>query len=80
MTAAEWQMMQAVHMWACSYCGVFGVKLTRDHVIPLNRGGEHNIKNIVPACLQCNSSKGDKTVAEWKAWRKLRQIGVSGGH
>lgn len=32
---------------------------TRDHVVPLNRGGEHSPTNIKFACLPCNSRKRD---------------------
>ncbi len=36
-------------------------------VIPLARGGTHDIDNLVPACASCNSSKGAKLPAiEWK--------------
>jgi len=66
MTAREWQMVQAVHLWACSYCGIREVRLTMDHVVPLSRGGAHDKYNIVPACLPCNSSKKDRLLNEWR--------------
>ncbi len=40
-----------------------------DHVIPLVRGGLHEIGNLVIACPSCNHSKKDKTPAEWRARR-----------
>lgn len=52
--------------WRCVYCGVAGVPLELDHVIPKSRGGEHSLENLVAACKPCNSSKGAKTVEEWR--------------
>ena len=43
----------------CVYCG--GPPESRDHVIPLSRGGSNNIGNLVPACHRCNNMKGDMT-------------------
>jgi len=47
----------------CYYCKrLFNdtLKSTLDHVIPLNKGGQHDISNIVLACKSCNSKKGDR--------------------
>lgn len=51
----------------CAYCPA--VADTIDHVIPLARGGRHAEGNLLPACRSCNSSKGDKLLIEWKAWK-----------
>jgi 5-methylcytosine-specific restriction endonuclease McrA len=53
----------------CAYCGSASEHL--DHVIPLSRGGEHRIGNLVGACAKCNLSKNDKFIMEWRLW-KLR--------
>ena len=47
----------------CLYCGKhFGRSLlTRDHVMPLSRGGRDIWENVVSACFHCNSRKGGRT-------------------
>ena len=34
--------------------------LTRDHVIPLSKGGKDHWMNVVSACRRCNQFKGNK--------------------
>lgn len=50
----------------CQYCGdKFNREdLTIDHVIPRSLGGKSTWKNVVLACVRCNSKKGDKSPAE----------------
>lgn len=48
----------------CFYCNEAGT--TIDHIIPVSRGGAHSIGNLLPCCKPCNSSKGNKTITEWK--------------
>jgi 5-methylcytosine-specific restriction endonuclease McrA len=47
----------------CQYCGKhFGTReLTLDHVVPRVQGGEHTWKNLVCACVKCNTRKGGRT-------------------
>jgi 5-methylcytosine-specific restriction endonuclease McrA len=49
----------------CVYCG--GPFEHVDHVIPASRGGTDDPDNLVPACTPCNTSKGNKLLAEWRA-------------
>lgn len=51
----------------CLYCGDrFSTSdLTRDHVLPLSRGGSDSWKNVVTACYRCNNQKGNKVPEEW---------------
>lgn len=44
----------------CQYCGSTK-HLTLDHVTPRSKGGKHSWDNVVIACEQCNSRKGDRT-------------------
>jgi 5-methylcytosine-specific restriction endonuclease McrA len=59
----------------CYYCSVETApeEIWLEHVIPLSRGGDHSIGNLVPTCMQCNISKHDRTPMEWKM-RLRRQI------
>ena len=47
----------------CLYCGRDCPRavLTRDHVVPLSKGGRDTWENVVSACFHCNSRKGDRT-------------------
>ncbi len=51
----------------CLYCGeTFSPRqLTRDHVLPLSRGGANRWTNVASACRACNHRKNDRTPAEW---------------
>ncbi|MDP9073181.1 MAG: HNH endonuclease [Actinomycetota bacterium] len=64
-TVEEWLLV--CHTWkgACAYCGRVG-PLTRDHVVPLARGGSDYIANILPACRECNTSKHNRLLSEWR--------------
>lgn len=46
---------------ACAYCGARPERMTIDHVIPLCQGGNNEPRNLVPACVSCNSRKGGRT-------------------
>lgn len=47
----------------CLYCGneYSRSALTRDHVIPVSKGGRDVWENVVCACFMCNSRKGGRT-------------------
>ena len=60
-TPAEWQEKCAEYCFRCAYCWK-RKKLTRQHVIPLKKGGTNWIFNLVPACQSCNSKVGTKIV------------------
>jgi 5-methylcytosine-specific restriction endonuclease McrA len=52
----------------CAYCKKRQAD-SIDHIIPVSRGGSHGIGNLVGCCRSCNSSKGTKTLMEWKKVR-----------
>ena len=51
----------------CLYCGeqFKQLELTRDHIIPMSRGGSDSWENVVTACYRCNNQKGNRTPEEW---------------
>lgn len=50
----------------CLYCArkFRGSQLTRDHVVPVSRGGQDRWENVVAACRRCNQQKGDRLLEE----------------
>lgn len=83
LTLEHWEIILELSDGKCSYCRKILTKETRieiEHVIPLSRGGWDDPSNIVPACRTCNSSKHDKTAAEWMpewvapSWIILREV------
>lgn len=49
----------------CAYCGSIGLRgLTRDHIVPLSRGGLDNWLNVCACCSSCNVRKGAKLLQE----------------
>lgn len=62
---------------ACAYCGATvedGAELTLDHVLACDLGGTNSEKNLVTACVSCNSAKQALTLADW--FITLRDRGV----
>lgn len=51
----------------CFMCGT-SEKPCIDHIIPLSRGGNHSIGNLMTLCRRCNTSKGKKLLVEWKKY------------
>lgn len=56
--------------YRCQYCGRHATELkpreslTRDHLIPLSRGGTNEWNNVVTACSPCNTRKGNRLPEE----------------
>jgi 5-methylcytosine-specific restriction endonuclease McrA len=63
-TRADWLALLKEFEHSCAYCGA-ETRLTMEHLTPLSRKGKNEVGNIVPACLPCNASKGDKTLEEF---------------
>lgn len=70
--------------YSCQYCGRHKRQLghreflTRDHLLPLCRGGTNNWGNVTTACTRCNHKKGNRTPQE--ARMKLLHPAVEPNH
>lgn len=61
-TTSEWLLLQFYYGNRCAACGKRTSKLTRDHIVPVSKGGKDSISNIQPLCQRCNSKKSTKIV------------------
>lgn len=43
--------------------------LELDHVVPLTKGGSHDLRNLQLLCRTCNASKGNRSTADYRAGR-----------
>lgn len=63
-------MVLFAHNGRCVYCGA--ESRVMDHVIPIAARGEDSSKNLVPACDDCNLSKGDNPLPQWIIRREFQ--------
>jgi 5-methylcytosine-specific restriction endonuclease McrA len=56
--------------WKCTYCEITLTPgtVTVDHIVPVSRGGRHELENVTPACKSCNCRKHNK-LPEEVDWR-----------
>lgn len=70
-TVEEWLQVCENHEFKCYHCGKGvddGILLTPDHLVPVDSGDivpTNDIDNIGPLCGPCNSSKRNKSLAEF---------------
>lgn len=58
-TYQEWSDLVKRAHGRCAKCRKKAM-LTKDHIIPLSKGGDDRITNIQPLCHTCNSRKNDR--------------------
>ena len=61
-TNQQWRLLLAQFGNSCARCGT-SASLTRDHIVPLSKGGSDVITNIQPLCGSCNRQKSVRTIA-----------------
>lgn len=64
LSTKQWKECKNHFNHKCAYC-LSDEKLTKDHFVPVSKGGELTVKNIVPVCNRCNCSKKDKDFFIW---------------
>lgn len=65
-TREEWETKKRQYDYRCLYCGKKFSRLTKDHMIPVSKGGMNTIDNIFPACGKCNKRKHDKDLVDFQ--------------
>ncbi len=66
-------LRQAIHAregGRCFYCLRRLTPMVRclDHVVPRVRGGRNGYRNLVSACAECNSQKGERRAEDFLRW------------
>jgi 5-methylcytosine-specific restriction endonuclease McrA len=66
-TDSEWREIVKAHGNHCLCCGIrYGTtpldEMTKDHVVPLSKGGSNLASNLQPLCRPCNSRKGTREI------------------
>lgn len=61
-TEGEWREICYSFGNRCLRCSATNVELTKDHVVPVSKGGTGYASNLQPLCGPCNSWKGTKEI------------------
>ena len=61
---ATYKYMESIISLPCVICGVRN-EIEVDHIVPISRGGRHDIDNLQPLCKYHNRDKGTRTMKEY---------------
>lgn len=64
LTETQWDNIKQHFNNRCAYCGRKS-PLAQEHFLPISKGGEYTINNIIPSCKSCNSKKHNNLFNEW---------------
>lgn len=63
--------------WTCQYCGSQDRQaLQVDHIMPISKGGDNTLKNLVTACRPCNTKKSARLLSKEKRKMFVRGLMV----
>lgn len=40
--------------------------MTVDHIVPLSKGGDWRLSNLLPSCDRCNNAKGNMDIEQYR--------------
>jgi hypothetical protein len=62
--------------FACQYCGQSApeVILEVDHIIPVSKGGDNDVTNLITSCFACNRGKSNKKLSNKDALTKQKAM------
>jgi 5-methylcytosine-specific restriction endonuclease McrA len=64
LTKEQWKEKLEIFNHSCAYCGKVK-KLCEEHFISVFNQGGRTYDNMIPACISCNSSKGENDFFDW---------------
>lgn len=65
MPKGAWEAMIVLYEGKCAKCGDI-TDLTLDHVVPVTKGGSHELVNAQILCRTCNSAKGNRSADDYR--------------
>lgn len=63
-------------MFTCQYCGAKApfVNLEIDHIVPVSKGGDNDLGNLITACEKCNQGKYNNEIDKATAKSLQREM------